>query len=122
MLVAERDLITKPANAQWFRTAIATPVEVTHSGAEYGSMVMSMTDPTTGQQRRVRIRTIRGMRGEGEEAYKSEAASGTLPDMGALRLVAHWPRLTKLMFGSDDPLLHAPTAERQTVMELMGLL
>lgn len=112
-MVAEERLMSEPRNREWFRSAIPLPIEVERRGEEYGHRTMTLTDPATGHQRRVRVRTVREL----DDVYKSEAAG---PDAAAVRFAASFPRLGALLFGSQDAL--AAGLMRHDVLELAGLL
>ena len=75
---------------------------------------MTLTDPATGAQRHVKMRSVKDLR-----ITKSEDG---VPDAGALQLVHHWPRLASILYGSHDPLASMPTPARLSLMEQMGWL
>ena len=89
-------------------------VDVQSPGHEYGWMVVTMTDPTTGRQRRVRMRTIRKKRGvvAGEPLKKAEPMDEEL-----LLDMLRWPRLTALLWGRES----IPTTARFQLETLVGL-
>jgi hypothetical protein len=118
--IAEMRIANRPASREWFRTATPRPVNLIDPRNEYGSATILMTDPATGRQRHVKIRTIRDFT-HGEQAYKSEGGAGTVPSMAVLRMVTLFPRLARTLYGSDDAMAYVPSRERAAVMEAMGL-
>lgn len=117
--IAEMRVMLAPRSREWFRTAIPMPIDFQDPRNVYGSAVITLTDPATGAQRKVRVRTVRDLF-EGDAAYKSDAVIEQ-PDIGVVKLVALRPRLAQTLWGSDDPLAFAPTAERAEVLDAMGL-
>jgi hypothetical protein len=117
--IAEQRVLLRPRSREWFRNAIARPVDFQDPRNEYGSATITMTDLGTGKQRQVKIRTVRDFAG-GDEAYKSDADPGTVPDMDTLRMITLFPRLSHTLWGSDDPLAFAPSVQRAAVLEAMG--
>ncbi len=118
--IAEMRLINRPASREWFRNAIATPIDFEDPRNTYGAATITMTDLGTGKQRQVRIRTVRDFTNS-EDAYKSDTGGGTVPDMVTIRMVALFPRLSHALWGSDDAMAFAPTSGRAQVLEAMGL-
>ena len=121
VLAAEYQLRSAPRSAEWFKTAEALVVERPAPGTRHAGVIVSRTHPGTGAQQRVRVHSLSGLRTV-EQTYKSERVLGTVPDIGTLQLVTHFPLLSKLMFGSDDPIALAPTLDREVALELMGFI
>lgn len=100
-------------------------VELDAHGAdtEYGHATVSLTDLGTGAQRFVRMRSFQDVRdAETREVMKSLTAVGDLGVTdGMLHEYAHWPLLTGLLYGSQDPLAWIRTPLRKRVEELIGL-
>ena len=115
MLAAEFMLRTAPASAEWFRTAEPLPVEVP-KGEAHSSIIVTRTHPVTGAQQRVRVHSLSDLRLRKSEVF------GSVPDMGVIQMIMHYPLLSRLVFGSDDPAALAPTLDREVVLELMGML
>lgn len=113
-LVAEHKLMTEPRNREWFRSAIPVPVELHNPGEHYGHATMTLTDPATGHQKRVRVRTV-----SAEDVYKSDAGA---PDAAVVRFAANFPRLGALLFGSQDADAACASAGRLAALELAGLI
>ena len=113
-------IMAAPPSRDWIRsTTQPLPVDVDNPRNEYGSATITMTDPATGKQRKVQVRTVRDL-GSGDEAYKSDSASGTVPHMAVIRMATMFPLLSHTLFGSDDALAYAPSIHRAQVLEAMG--
>ena len=115
MLAAEFMLRTAPASAEWFRTAEPLPVEIP-KGAAHSAIIVTRTHPVTGAQQKIRVHSLSDLRLRKSEVF------GSVPDIEVIQMIAHYPLLSKLVFGSDDPAALAPTLDREVVLELMGLL
>ncbi len=117
ILTAEWHLRREPASAEWFRSAEATVVERVPGTRGLYRTVATRTDPATGKQDRVKIDNAAQLR-----MSKADGETVRAPDMGVLQMVAHWPKLSKLLFGSDDILAMVTSLERDNLLEMVGLI
>ena len=136
-LIAMHRIQAAPANMAWFRSAIPTRVDFEDPRNEYGTMDISAIDPTTGVKRTMRVRsvtegnpesrmegapgTVTGLTPGIEKSETAGSARGSFPDAWVPQFVAAYPMLANLMFASDDPVAHAATKARESVLELMGV-
>lgn len=106
-------------------------VEADSPGFERGWAVITITDPTTGHERRVRMRTFKDLRDPenredmlpgGHDYRKSADSSDTVPTSGMLREALHFPELTRLLWSSDDPLAEVSTQHRYAVECMAGVM
>jgi Inorganic Pyrophosphatase len=113
-----------PETAEMRKLATQTiGIEVERKDMEYGHGVATLTDPSTGDQRRVRIRTVRDLRdpenrewlGLGSEYQKS--ADEPVPTTGLLRDAVRFPQLMRLLTSMDD----IPTEYRAKIEKLIGM-
>jgi len=115
MLVAEQMLLSQPATRQWFASATGVHLDVPAGrGKEYTPITMTLTDPATGSQRVVKLRSV-------HDVKKSEGVDAA-PDAGALHFAAMFPRLTHILYGSHDPEAWVPSPERLRLLEQIGCL
>lgn len=89
-------------------------VDTKDPNSEYGWAVTTLTDPSTGRQRRVRVRTVRAIRPGDEQLTKAD----TEPLDEAITLdMLRWPRLTALLWGREP----IATPSRFELETLVGL-
>jgi len=120
--IAEERVMQQPRSREWFANATGVVTDVTGAQGRYAPMQMIMTDLHTGRNRLVNVRTTRDLRNAVGSTFKSDAGTDMVaPDMYVLDLIEKFPRLSQVMWGSDDALALAPTEARSDVLKLMGL-
>ena len=120
--IAEERVMQQPRSREWFANATGVVTDVSGASDKHSPMQMVMTDLHTGRNRLVNVRTTRDLRNAVGSTFKSDAGTAMVaPDMYVLDLIKNYPRLSQVMWGSDDALALAPTEARSDVLELMGL-
>ena len=105
---------------------IEIDVDAMHNpGVEYGWMNYTMSDPSTGAQRRVRIRTFKDLRDPWSKSIRS--AKPQLDPRRPLELttgmlweLSMFPLTMRMLLSGDSPLADAPTEGRSCLDRLMG--
>jgi hypothetical protein len=122
-IVAQRKLFSAPRSLAWFRTAIPLPVEPEPTkGKHYTAGTMTVTDPSTGRQRQLRVRRLTDIarKSESDTELGSPPPKPTADEAIAARMHAAFPNLSRLLFASDEAMTDAPGPERDGLLELMG--
>lgn len=121
---------TSPETALMRQLATKTVgIEVVDPNTEYGWAVAVLTDLRTGKTRRVRIRTMRDLRGPWEREYSMagghvmKKALAQEATTGMLREVALFPEVSRMLYGyhEDDALAGAGTIHRRIIETLLGV-
>ena len=110
----------QPRSEAWFRSARGVSVEAhLKPGRERGVGQVLMTDPTTGKQRKVKIATVRDLRGLGPRLNKSDAVDS--PELAVLEAITKWPTLMEHVFAANDPMRGAGP-DFEAVLRVAGML
>ena len=112
--IAHERILRSPLSPEMHKLMTQTvSMEPSTRNAEYGSGTMTLTDPTSGSQRQVRIRTLHDIRPRPVGAL---AKAEETPTTGMLWAALHFPKLTQLYFSES-----APTTDRYILETLMGI-
>lgn len=128
-IIAQRKLFSTPRALSWFRTAIPLPIEPEAPvGKRYTAGTMTVTDPSTGKQRSLRVSRLTDLSAppapsavrKSEAQVESDTHEVTADEAIAVRMHAAFPNLARLLFASHDGVVDAPGRERDGLLELMG--
>lgn len=122
-IVAQRKLFSTPRALSWFRTAIPADVQAeAPRGRRYVAGTVTVTDPSTGRQRHLRVQRLQDVRkSEAESDMQGrEVVTPTADDAVFATMQARYPNLCALLFAANQVLADMPGRDRDQVLELMG--